>query len=100
MKTFTRTFMRPHTEAEWYTPSATFLAWIQENYIDTGICTKFREATFADSSKLVTTLTSSWSDDVDVANIASQAEWANELALEIEHNTAWEIILLNKDSIN
>lgn len=100
MKTYTRTFMRPHTEAEWYTPSATFLAWIQENYIDTGLCTKFREATFADFSKLVTTLTSSWSDDADLASIVSRSEWADELALEIEHNTGWEIILLDKDSIN
>ena len=100
MKSYTRTFMRPHTEAEWYKPSATFLAWIQENYIDTGICTKFREMTYTDSSKLVMVLESNWNDDTDVANIASQAEWANELALEIEHNTAWEIILLNKDLVS
>jgi len=97
---FTRTFMRPHTEAEWYTPSAAFSAWIQENYINTGLCTKFREMTYADSSKLVMTLESNWSDDTDLASIASQSEWADELALEIEHNTAWEIILLNKDLIN
>ena len=100
MKTFTRTFMRPHTEAEWYTPSATFLAWVRETYIDTGLCTKFREATFADSSKLIITLESSWSDDADLVSIQSRSELANELALEIEHNTAWEIILLNKDPVN
>ena len=100
MKTYTRTFMRPHTEADWYNPSAAFSAWIQENYIDTGICTKFREATFADSSKLVMTLASSWSDDADLVSIHSRSEWADELALEIEHNDAWEIILLNKDLVN
>ena len=100
MKTFTRTFMRPHSEAEWYKPSAKFSAWIQKNYIDTGLCTKFREATFVDSNKLVMTLESQWSDDADLVSIHDQPEWTNELALEIEHNIAWEIVLLNKDSIN
>jgi hypothetical protein len=100
MKTFTRTFLRPHTDAEWYTPTATFRAWIQENYIDTGLCTKFREATYSDTNKLVMTLESAWSDDADLLNILQQPEWAVELALEIEHNISWEIILLNKDEIN
>lgn len=92
--------MRPHTEAEWYTPTAAFTAWMQESYIDTGMCTKFREMTYNDSSKLVMTLESEWADDVDVITIVAQPEWAKELALEIEHNTGWEIVLLDKTNID
>lgn len=98
MRKYTRTFMRPHTEAEWYTPTAAFTAWVKENYIDTGMCTQFRKIT--DSNKLVMVLESEWNDAVDLVNIASQAEWFDELELEIEHNTAWEIKILHKDTIN
>ena len=98
MKSFKRTFMRPHTDAEWYTPTAAFTAWVKENYIDTEMCTQFREMTFSDSSKLVMTLESKWA--VDITAIVAQPEWAKELALEIEHNTGWEIVLLHKDTIN
>jgi hypothetical protein len=100
MKTYTRTFLRPHTDAEWYTPSATFRAWVQENYIDTGLCIKFRELTYSDTNKLVMTLESSWSDDADLVSIHSRPKWAEELALEMDHNNAWEISLLHKDEIN
>jgi hypothetical protein len=97
MKTFTRTFLRPYEDAEWYVPSAAFLAWIQENYIDTGLCTKFREATYSDTNKLVMTLESIWSDDADLSTISQRPEWLDELVLEIEHNTAWQIELLGID---
>jgi hypothetical protein len=100
MKIFTRTFLRPHIDAEWYTPTAAFRARIQENYIDTGLCTKFREATYSDTNKLVMTLESNWSDEADLPNILQRPEWAAELALEIDHNIAWEIVLLNKDNVS
>jgi hypothetical protein len=100
MKIFTRTFLRPHTDAEWYTPRESFRAWVQENYIDTGLCIKFREVTYSDTNKLVMTLESQWSDDADLVSIYNQPEWAEELALEIEHHTVWEITLLNKDPIS
>jgi len=96
MKRFTRQFIRPHTEVEFYAPQQSFLDHIQEIAIDTGLCTKFREASFLDDSKLVIQYVSEWVDSVDLNDVTNDAEWMAEQARELEYNTACEIVCISR----
>ena len=101
MKVYKRNFMRPHTEAPWYTASDAFEAWIKTNYIDTGKCTQWREMTYDDSSKLTMTLSSTWDENqVDLDSLTSQNEWVLETETEVQHNEDWGIILVSKGVID
>lgn len=97
MKRFTRVFIRPHTEVDFYKPSDAFLQHIQDAYISTGKCTKFREATFKDQGKLVLELVSEWSDEILEDIVENDKMWANVIAEELEYNMACEIVLAHKD---
>jgi hypothetical protein len=97
MKRFTRVFIRPHTEVDFYKPSDTFLQHIQDTYIATGKCTKFREATFKDQGKLVLELVSEWDDEISESIADNDPVWAANYAIELEYNTACEIILAHKE---
>ena len=91
MKVYKRNFMRPHTDAPWFTPSDKFKTWIKTNYEDTGKCTKFREMSYDDSSELTMTLESHWDDSSasDMANILASSEWQESLT-----NTVFIVFLL------
>lgn len=96
MKKFTRIFIRPHTEVEFYQPRQSFLDHMQATYIDTGKCTKFREVNYKDDNKLVIEYISEWTDDSDLNWATTDSVWAAESALELEWNAACEILLLDK----
>ena len=98
MKVYKRNFMRPHTDAPWFTPSDKFKTWIKTNYEDTGKCTKFREMSYDDSSELTMTLESHWDDSSasDMTNILASSEWQESLEEEKQHNTDWGIILISQ----
>jgi len=96
MKRYTRVFIRPHNEVEFYTPQASFMSHIQSTYIDTGKCTKFREATWKDEDQLVIQLVSEWSDDMTIEQAEGDAVWSAERDRELEYNTACEIICLER----
>jgi len=104
---FRRRFIRPHTDVEFYAVSDEFRAHMQSTYIDTGMCSKFREKTFVDSSKLILQIESVWDDTieaVDVSKLTDLADhdplWAAENAKEIEYNAACEIVLVHKELVN
>ncbi len=94
---YSKTFMRPHTDAEWYTPSDEFKAWIKTNYIDTGLCTEWRAMEYTDSSELVMKITSTFVDDsgIDLEAEVLKQEWVDNLTSEKEWNEAWEIVCLS-----
>ena len=94
---YSKTFMRPHTEADWYTPTDEFKAWIQTNYIDTNLCSEWRTMTYTDSSNLVMKITSVYADDagVDLEAEMAKQEFVDNLAVEKEWNEAWEIVCLS-----
>lgn len=97
MKSFTRVFIRPHNEVDFYQPSKEFLDHIQKEYIDTGKCLKFREATFKDENELILKLTSEWANGVDFSEIMNNdTSWKEEVKKELDYNKSCEIILLDK----
>ena len=98
MKTYKRNFIRPHTDAPWYTPSDEFTAWIKETYIDTGKCTKWREMTYDDDTKLTMTLESNLTDDMNMS-IVSESIWQVSQEEEVQHNTDWGIIVLSHGEV-
>jgi hypothetical protein len=96
MKRFTRIFIRPHTEVDFYQPRQEFLDFINETYIKTGKCIKFREASYKDANQLVLELTSEWIDDVNNEIELTKDEWIIESRRELEYNETCEIILIEK----
>ena len=94
---FTRIFIRPHADIDFYNPGDDFLKHVKETYIDTGMCTKFREKSFKDSGNLVLELVSEWSADIDETITENDDIWAKEIVKENEYNQACEIILAHKD---
>lgn len=94
---YSKTFMRPHTDAEWYTPSAEFMAWVKENYIDTGLLFEWRVREYTDSSELVMKETSTYADDkgIDLEQEVLKQPWVDNLTAEKAWNEAWEIVCLN-----
>ena len=96
MKRFTRQFIRPHTDVDFYSPRQAFLDQIQTVGIDSGLCTKFREASFLDDSELVIQYVSEWADSVDLEEIASHDWWTEETARELEYNAACEIVCISR----
>lgn len=93
---FTRVFVRPTTEYDWYQSSDDFKKTIQEKYIDTGLCLKFRERTYNDDSKLVVTETTEWSDDADLKIIRQDPIWLDDMAYMNAYYDYVGIILLEK----
>ena len=97
MAIYSKTFMRPHTDAEWYTPSDEFKAWSKSDYLDTGKCLSWRVMEYTDSSQLVMKIKSTWADDkgLDLEEEMAKDQWQNNLTAEKEWNEAWEIVCLN-----
>lgn len=91
---YTRKFVRPNTETPWYTPGDDFMSYIQENFIDTGLCTSFRQQSL-DDSECVLTLTSIWADDIDYATLSTDPIWKSEVDKEIAWNEGSEILMLD-----
>lgn len=96
MKRFTRVFLRPHNEVDFYQPQESFLNHIKATYIDTGKCTKWRETSFKDANGLTIQYISEWTDDIDLSIATEDPVWAAERAREEEYNTACEIVCLEK----
>lgn len=100
MKKFTRIFIRPHTEVDFYQPSKEFLDHMQTTYIDTGKCLKLRERSYKDANELVLELISEWTDESDPNWAITDSVWAEELEKEIQYNKDCEILLLDKSLVN
>ena len=94
---YSKTFMRPHTDAEWYTPSDEFKAWVKKTYIDTGLLTEWRKREYTDSSELVMKETSTYVDGLgtDLEAEVLKQPWVDNLKAEKAWNEAWEIVCLN-----
>ena len=90
---FTKKFVRPSTDTDWYTPSAEFMSHIQTTYIDTGKCIRFREKTL-DETGCVITILSEWVDGTDIDAVMADPIWVTEKDREIAWNEGSEILLL------
>ena len=90
---FSKKFVLPSVEVDWYEPSADFLAYVKEKWIDTGICTSFRTKTL-DETQCILTITSEWDDSHDLDTILKDPKWEEEKDKEVAWNEGCEILLL------
>lgn len=100
--TFTRSFIRPHKEVEFYNMTDAFKAHIQRTYIDTGVCIRFRDVSYESVHRSIIIIESEWDTAHTLFHsdlVASDPLWMAENVLELEYNAATEITLLHKDNM-
>lgn len=90
---FTKKFVRPSVDVDWYTPSEEFMSHVQTTYIDTGKCIRFREKSL-DETGCVITILSEWADDIDINAVLSDPVWEAEKDKEVSWNEGSEILML------
>lgn len=94
MKEYIKQFVRPSTSVEFYQDDQEFLDYINETYIKTGKCLKFRELSFFDEEKLVLISKSVWTENFNEEFFEDQIV-INNLEKLIEYNKLNSIRLLD-----
>jgi len=92
---YIKQFVRSSKEVEFYADSPDFLQHVTDNYIKTGKCLKFREATFFDDEELVISQTSLWVSQEIFQEFANDPMLAVEIEKLISYNQEHKIRLLD-----
>jgi hypothetical protein len=97
---YTRAYSRKDQSVNFYEDREAFLEYIKTNYIDTGMCTSFREKKYLDENELVVEYVSVWASKAAADQASIDTNIISEHAKREGYNKANGIISLYVNSVD
>ena len=99
---YTRAYLRPDLDTQFYVTPQELIDFIKEKYVDTGLCLSFREETAIDDTGLVIEVISLWADQESSNQCKNEPLIQDDNLQRIEYNKSKRIglVYITEDEVD